>query len=793
MEVKRKTPLLNRLVDYTDGSILTEKDLDLADTQFLFLIQEAVDELADAMIYDHLKDAWDAGGKRLTNLGEAVEDTDAVTYAMLKRLIKEAVGSGGGSGGSGGNGGGSGGIGGGIPDIPDIPDLPDLPTIEIDLDKIKAEIIADITKRMDLMQRTIEGNIATAIDRINEGMERLKKHNSDMFKWAGIDIDEKNGTAVIKALEDLKTQVGYMFSDVLLKLDANAAALGAKASRVEVDALGKRISTAELNLDAAKATINLKAEKTDVNTLRSRLDSAGIAISALQGQVAMKAEQAVFSALEDRIKAAEVAISLATGNIVSEIFDFRELRWDLTALADGVIANAASNAASNDQRRVDIAKARLELYAKLEDINLSVAKYRLELFASIGNNKTYFDEKINLLATDASAMLSKHTTLATEVGANRAAMESALDLLTTDLKAEANQRTILETKVNDNRSVIENKLDLVSTDAKSALNKYEILGTQVGNNKAAMESTVNALSTKVSAEIGKRETLEAKVDGNKAAIESTVNVLSTKVNAEASKREILEAKVDGNKSAIQTEAETRAKKDGELGAKYGVRLDVNGYVTGFVANNDGKQGDFVLAADKFKIVKPNGTSGSPVFTYDSGTGTLTLNQIKVNNSNISDGAITTPNLGNNAMSDLFHFDTGKIYYTWDLEATPPWDWKLIGDQIGYKVTLNTTRAVKILVIANLNVIYKPPCSVGFRLNAYRAGHESYPFWENDLFNVSSTSVGAYGQSIPVTFAMTSEGGDFLYFKPYWRAYGFDQRTSLVQLASLSLSFLIFKA
>ena len=78
-------------MDYVDGSILTEHDLDLADTQLLFLIQEAVDELADAMIYDHIKDAWDASGKRITNLGEAIEDTDAVTYGMLKRLIKEAA------------------------------------------------------------------------------------------------------------------------------------------------------------------------------------------------------------------------------------------------------------------------------------------------------------------------------------------------------------------------------------------------------------------------------------------------------------------------------------------------------------------------------------------------------------------------------------------------------------------------------------------------------------------------------------------------------------------------------
>lgn len=46
--------------------------------------------------------------------------------------------------------------------------------------------------------------------------------------------------------------------------------------------------------------------------------------------------------------------------------------------------------------------------------------------------------------------------------------------------------------------------------------------------------------------------------------------------------------------------------DTAFGAKFGLRLDVNGHVTGFTALNDGITGAFVFAADYFAITTPNG-------------------------------------------------------------------------------------------------------------------------------------------------------------------------------------------
>ena len=95
VEVRRVTPRGDRLVDFTDGMALTAFDMDLADIQLLFLIQEDTDTLTDAILFDHAKNAWDMKGFRVTNVGEPMEDNDAVTLAYMQRYVALYGGSGG--------------------------------------------------------------------------------------------------------------------------------------------------------------------------------------------------------------------------------------------------------------------------------------------------------------------------------------------------------------------------------------------------------------------------------------------------------------------------------------------------------------------------------------------------------------------------------------------------------------------------------------------------------------------------------------------------------------------------
>ena len=78
-----------------------------------------------------------------------------------------------------------------------------------------------------------------------------------------------------------------------------------------------------------------------------------------------------------------------------------------------------------------------------------------------------------------------------------------------------------------------------------------------------------------------------------------------------------------------------------LEARYGVDLDVNGYITGFSQNNDGTSGQFKIIADDFRIIDPAdaaGEAGAQVFSVIGGI--VTMDTAHIGNLTIGTGKIT---------------------------------------------------------------------------------------------------------------------------------------------------------
>lgn len=85
VDIRRITPS-EILVDYTDGSTLTELELDTTYRQSLFLAQEAIDTAFDALQLD-TDGAYNALGHRIKNLGTPVNSTDAANKAYVDSVI----------------------------------------------------------------------------------------------------------------------------------------------------------------------------------------------------------------------------------------------------------------------------------------------------------------------------------------------------------------------------------------------------------------------------------------------------------------------------------------------------------------------------------------------------------------------------------------------------------------------------------------------------------------------------------------------------------------------------------
>lgn len=81
VEVRRSTPR-DPLVDFTDGSILTEADLDTAALQQLYVSQEAFDAVENAIALG-ATGQFDADGRRIENLGAPTSAGDAANKAYV--------------------------------------------------------------------------------------------------------------------------------------------------------------------------------------------------------------------------------------------------------------------------------------------------------------------------------------------------------------------------------------------------------------------------------------------------------------------------------------------------------------------------------------------------------------------------------------------------------------------------------------------------------------------------------------------------------------------------------------
>lgn len=92
IELRRVTSTTDRLVDFTDGSILRAYDLNVAQIQTMHVAEEARDLTADTIGVNndgHL----DARGRRIVNVADGIEPGDAITLGQVTRWNESALNS----------------------------------------------------------------------------------------------------------------------------------------------------------------------------------------------------------------------------------------------------------------------------------------------------------------------------------------------------------------------------------------------------------------------------------------------------------------------------------------------------------------------------------------------------------------------------------------------------------------------------------------------------------------------------------------------------------------------------
>lgn len=87
--IRRYTSATDRIVSFKDASVLKAKDLDVSTLQTIHIAEEGRDIINDALIVDK-EGNWEAKGKRIVNVGDPIDDTDAITLKFYKDDAKGA-------------------------------------------------------------------------------------------------------------------------------------------------------------------------------------------------------------------------------------------------------------------------------------------------------------------------------------------------------------------------------------------------------------------------------------------------------------------------------------------------------------------------------------------------------------------------------------------------------------------------------------------------------------------------------------------------------------------------------
>ena len=87
LTIRRYTSATERVVTFKDASILKATDLDASQVQAFHIAEEGRDILEDSLSVNR-EGNWDAKGKRIINVGDAVSDGDAVNLKLYKEDAK---------------------------------------------------------------------------------------------------------------------------------------------------------------------------------------------------------------------------------------------------------------------------------------------------------------------------------------------------------------------------------------------------------------------------------------------------------------------------------------------------------------------------------------------------------------------------------------------------------------------------------------------------------------------------------------------------------------------------------
>jgi multidrug resistance efflux pump len=458
------------------------------------------------------------------------------------------------------------------------------------IDNIDLAIVAEQQARIAAVQAEANARIASAnqlaadiaevaADLVDEATARLNFDNT-----AGSQILTLQQTTATQATQitGLQTRTTAAENTIVTLQQTTAT------QATQITGLTTRTTNAENSIVTLQQTTATQA--TALTNLTSRVDTAESSITTLQQTTATQAT--LITSLTTRVNTAEsniTTLQTTTGNQATSI-------TSLTTRMDGAESNISSQ----------------------------------------GGRLTTAESNITTLQSTTATTATNLTSLTTRVGT----AETNIGTLQTTTANQATQLNIVSATANNKAKVfyqasaptsVDNGYQLavndmwLDSDDNNRLYRWngsswaESSDARIAANAAAITTETTARINGDNAITNSVTTQFSTVNNNIAALQQADTTITNSVASLSSTVTTLQATVGANTSAIQTEATTRANADNDLYAKYSVKIDQNGYVSGFglmsTANNAAPSSTFIVRADSFAVGSPSGPGITPAVPF----------------------------------------------------------------------------------------------------------------------------------------------------------------------------------
>jgi|GEM_PF-3235490 len=269
-----------------------------------------------------------------------------------------------------------------------------------------------------------------------------------------------------------------------------------------------------------------------------------------------------------------------------------------------------------------------DIQSALVDLRSSTAEQINLLQSTFNQSVSTISTTLTTLATNDSAMASSITTLSAQVNNPTTGLPATKALVTAESSARASADSAISSTVTT--------LSAQVNDSSTGLPKTRADLSNEISTRASADSAISSTVTTLSAQVNDPTTGLA---ATKALVTAESSARASADSAISSTVYTLSTTVSGNTSTLST----YGSSINGLQALYGVNLDVNGYVSGFVMNNGSNYSTFKINADDFQIIKPGATAAT--FQVEGG-------QVKINGQLLVNGSTGSTQIANNAATNM---------------------------------------------------------------------------------------------------------------------------------------------